>query len=157
MSETVLGKVIPLYRGNYSATQEYKINDIVYYNHCSYWHKKVESTTGVAPDNTQTWAPIVVGINSMSVNSDGTFHIVYTDGRVENIGADVISAITGYLESAEEYALRAEEAALSVENPVSYSPQPGKTEAQRAQARKNIGLGNFSVVDGAVNITYEEV
>lgn len=192
MSETSLGKIVPLYKGPYNAGTEYKINDVVYYDYGAYWHKKVESTTGVAPTDTTTWGPIAVGIKEMTVNSDGSFHLVYSDGRTVNIGADVISEITGYLEDAEDAADRAEAAALSVEYPVSYAQQSGKTEAQKtqartnigaaskealdelenkavvteaqtlteaqkAQARENIGLGHFSVVDGAVNITYEEV
>lgn len=147
MSETSLGKIVPLYKGPYNAGTEYKINDVVYYDYGAYWHKKAESTTGVAPTDTTTWGPIAVGIKSMTVNSDGSFHLVYSDGRTVNIGADVISEITGYLEDAEDAADRAEAAALSVEYPVSYAQQTGKTEAQKTQARTNIGAASKEALD----------
>ena len=50
------------------------------------------------------------------------------------------NAAAGSASAAEEAARRAEEAAESVENPVSYYPQTGRTDSEKAQARENIGV-----------------
>lgn len=38
MARTNLGRVVPLHKGDYSATIEYELNDIVSYNGSTYWH-----------------------------------------------------------------------------------------------------------------------
>ena len=51
-----LGRVTPIYRGNYSASATYELNDIVLYTDGNlYWHTLDVPTTGVPPTQSSTW------------------------------------------------------------------------------------------------------
>lgn len=53
-----LGRVIPLYRGDYGNSTEYEQNDIVRFNGGLYWHTSATKTTDVSPENTAVWGLI---------------------------------------------------------------------------------------------------
>lgn len=56
-----LGKIMPLYKGSYSASAEYEINDIVEYSSALYWHKSKTPSTGKSPEDEETWVEVVGG------------------------------------------------------------------------------------------------
>jgi len=53
-----LGRVIPLYRGDYGNSTEYEQNDIVRFNGGLYWHTSATKTTAVSPENSSVWGLI---------------------------------------------------------------------------------------------------
>ena len=56
MANRDMGRVTPIYQGNYSATTRYELNDIVMYTDgCIYWHVGTTATTGTAPTDTTVW------------------------------------------------------------------------------------------------------
>ena len=50
-----LGRVTPLYKGDYSASASYELNDVVLYNGNLYWHVQATATVGIAPTDTTVW------------------------------------------------------------------------------------------------------
>ena len=55
MATIDLGRVTPIYRGEYVAATTYELNDIVLYNGDLYWHVGKTPTTGTAPTDTAVW------------------------------------------------------------------------------------------------------
>jgi hypothetical protein len=50
-----LGRVTPLYKGDYSASASYELNDVVLYNGNLYWHVQATPTVGILPTDTTVW------------------------------------------------------------------------------------------------------
>lgn len=50
-----LGRVTPLYKGDYSASASYELNDVVLYNGNLYWHVQATATVGILPTDTTVW------------------------------------------------------------------------------------------------------
>jgi len=50
-----LGRVTPLYKGDYSASASYELNDVVLYNGNLYWHVQATATVGILPTDTTAW------------------------------------------------------------------------------------------------------
>jgi molecular chaperone DnaK (HSP70) len=50
-----LGRIAPLYKGDYNASTSYELNDVVHYNGNLYWHIQVKATIGVLPTDTNVW------------------------------------------------------------------------------------------------------
>lgn len=50
-----LGRVTPLYKGDYSATESYELNDVVLYDGNLYWHVQAAPTTGILPTDATVW------------------------------------------------------------------------------------------------------
>jgi len=50
-----LGRVTPLYKGDYSASTSYELNDVVLYNGNLYWHVQATATVGILPTDTTVW------------------------------------------------------------------------------------------------------
>ena len=50
-----LGRVTPLYKGDYSASASYELNDVVLYNGNLYWHIQATATVGILPTDTTVW------------------------------------------------------------------------------------------------------
>lgn len=50
-----IGRVIPLHKGEYSATTPYELNDCVSFQGSTYWHYKPEETIGVLPTDETVW------------------------------------------------------------------------------------------------------
>lgn len=50
-----LGRIAPLYKGDYEASASYELNDVVRYNGNLYWHIQVKATVGVLPTDTNVW------------------------------------------------------------------------------------------------------
>ena len=50
-----LGRVTPLYKGDYSASTSYELNDVVLYNGNLYWHIQATATVGILPTDTTVW------------------------------------------------------------------------------------------------------
>lgn len=50
-----IGRVIPLHKGEYSATTPYELNDCVSFQGSTYWHYKPEKTVGVLPTDETVW------------------------------------------------------------------------------------------------------
>lgn len=53
-----IGRVVPLFKGEYDATAVYDLNDIVTLGGVVYWHSAAQMTKGVAPTETATWAKV---------------------------------------------------------------------------------------------------
>lgn len=55
MGTTNLGRVVPINKGEYSASETYEQNHIVRFGTATYWHYGLQPTTGVAPTDTTVW------------------------------------------------------------------------------------------------------
>ena len=55
MASFDLGIVTPLYKGDYSASASYELNDVVLYNGNLYWHVQATATVGILPTDTTVW------------------------------------------------------------------------------------------------------
>lgn len=56
-----IGRVIPLHKGEYSATASYELNDCVSFHGSTYWHYKPEATVGILPTDETVWRLMVDG------------------------------------------------------------------------------------------------
>lgn len=76
------GRVVPLYKGDYSSTASYQILDVVLYNNSSYIAK--QTTTGNTPPTTQNfndyWQLIAKGIIDADI-SDATVEFMQAETR----------------------------------------------------------------------------
>ena len=60
MSEyAVIGRVVPLLRGEYSSGETYGINDVVQYEKSLYWHWGAADTLGTPPTDADAWRVIL--------------------------------------------------------------------------------------------------
>ncbi len=60
MATSDLGRIVPLWKGAYSAEETYELNDVVQYTDGStYWHHKEDATTGVNPTDETAWVKVV--------------------------------------------------------------------------------------------------
>ena len=50
-----LGRVTPIYKGDYSASTSYELNDVVLYSGNLYWHIQATATVGILPTDTTVW------------------------------------------------------------------------------------------------------
>ena len=88
MSEyAVIGKVVPLHKGEYQDGTAYGINDIVTYNRSTYWHHSATETTGVKPTDSSVWQ-VVINYQEMARQTDYT----QTDKTAANylVGKDAL-------------------------------------------------------------------
>ena len=118
---TTLGRVVPLFLGDYDDSATYRQNHIVRWNGALYWHTEREATTGIAPSDPSVWAfsakdgetgPQGVGVQSVeqtTVSSeDGGTNVVtvtltngevftfsFRNGRTGAQGAQGIQGVRG--------------------------------------------------------------
>jgi hypothetical protein len=59
--------MVPLFKGEYSATATYDLNDVVSYEGSVYWHTGATSTKGTVPTNTTSWTLCLLGHNPLTV------------------------------------------------------------------------------------------
>ena len=67
-----LGRVAPLYQGDYSAATEYVFLDVVKSGLLLYIHFGVSATTGTAVTDTTVWQPVVGGLAAVATSGDYT-------------------------------------------------------------------------------------
>ena len=102
----ILSQIIPTYKGNYSATTTYAVNDVVQYNDAVYYHVGTSETTGTAPTDTTVWKLILPGtavdttltqegvaadskaVGDIKADKDGYYENLSV-GRADNIISDV--------------------------------------------------------------------
>lgn len=136
MAYEQLGRVQPLYRGDYSATTGYELNDIVMYTGSVYWHKTDEITTGVAPTNTTVWAKIIdmsaaeeyIGQAETAAETAGS----YKDTAL-NAKNDAVTA-QGAAEDAQEAAETAQAAAETAQTAAETAQSDAEDSAEDAEA-----------------------
>lgn len=59
MATTVLGRVVPLHKGEYKADAQYELNHIVRYNGSTWWHWGKDATIGVTPAQGDVWTIVM--------------------------------------------------------------------------------------------------
>ena len=75
-----LGKLRFTYKGTYSGTTEYQLNDVVKSNNNLYVYINVAATTGTVVTNTSYWSVMVAGLIDPTSGTVGQF--VQTNGTV---------------------------------------------------------------------------
>lgn len=59
MGTTNLGRIVPINKGVYSASETYEQNHVVRFGTAAYWHYGLQPTTGVAPTDETVWRLVV--------------------------------------------------------------------------------------------------
>ena len=67
-----LGRVMPLYKGEYDPEQAYGQNDVVRLDGRVYWHTGREKTVGVPPTEEQVWH-LLLEAGAASARKDAKF------------------------------------------------------------------------------------
>lgn len=128
MAVTNLGRVVPLYKGTYSAAAQYTLNDIVAYSGKVYWHTGSTPTTGVAPTNTTVWT-LMVEPGALP----STANLIAGDGSGGSADSGLDPSLIAYAGAAQTL-----------------------TDGQKTQARTNIGAAaqaDISAVEQRVGKT----
>lgn len=159
-----LGRVTPIYRGNYSAAESYELNDIVLYTDgCLYWHTAEAPTTGVAPTVTAAWTLAFSGADVQAALAQ-----LVTQAQAAKTAAETAQGIAEAAQTGAESAQAAAENAQSSAENAQDAAEEAQGKAQDAQdaaetaqaiaetaAESMAGL-YLSVADGMLCITYEE-
>lgn len=128
-----LGRVTPLYKGGYSASTSYELNDVVLYEGNLYWHHKPTATVGVLPTDTTVWG-VVFTDEGLRAEIRG-----YADNAQESADS-ALSSKTVAAQSASQASASASQAALSAqtaqtaETGATASAQTASTKASEATA-----------------------
>ena len=104
-----LGRVTPLYKGDYSASASYELNDVVLYNGNLYWHIQATATVGILPTDTTVW--------KLAFSDDGVRAEIR--GYADNAQASADSALaskSAAATSASNASASASQAALSAQS-----------------------------------------
>lgn len=126
-----LGRVTPLYKGDYSASTSYELNDVVLYNGNLYWHVQATATVGILPTDTTVW--------KLAFADEGVRAEIR--GYADNAQASADSALaskTAAATSASQASASASQAALSAqtaqtaETGATASAQTASTKASEA-------------------------
>ena len=124
-----LGRVTPIYKGDYSASASYELNDVVLYNGNLYWHVKATATVGILPTDTTVW--------KLAFTDDGVREEIR--GYADNAYASADSALaskTAAAQSASQASASASQAALSAQ-----SAQTAQGLAETAQTAAETAQG----------------
>lgn len=81
-----IGKIVPVFTGDYSPSRVYEFNDLVRSNNIIYWHVERDSTVGVQPPAAGVWMKLLtsgggtggisdVQVNGTSITADGVANI----------------------------------------------------------------------------------
>lgn len=88
ITTTNLGRVVPLFKGEYNASSTYTKLDVVLYNGSSYI-LKVDSATGVSPTTSAYWQKIAEkGIQGDTGDQGPAGKIINADGTIQMLGVD---------------------------------------------------------------------
>ena len=128
-----LGRVTPLYKGDYSASASYELNDVVLYNGNLYWHVQAVATVGILPTDTTIW--------KLAFTDEGVRAEIrgYTD-NAQNSADSALASKSAAAQSASQASASASQAALSAqtaqtaETGATASAQTASTKASEATA-----------------------
>ena len=138
MARTNLGRVVPLHKGDYSATIEYELNDIVSYNGSTYWHFTHEKTTGILPTETSVWKLVIDMADAEQYIARAETAALQAEGSADDAQSAKTDAETAKAdaETAEQGAVSAKQDALaSEENARSYMTAAQTAKGQAESAR----------------------
>ena len=138
MARTNLGRVVPLHKGDYSATIEYELNDIVSYNGSTYWHFTHEKTTGILPTETSVWKLVIDMADAEQYIARAETAALQAEGYADDAQSAKTDAETAKAdaETAEQGAVSAKQDALaSEENARSYMTAAQTAKGQAESAR----------------------
>jgi hypothetical protein len=122
-----LGRVTPIYKGDYSASAPYELNDVVLYNGNLYWHVQSTPTVGILPTDTTVWKAAFDG-NGIRAEIRG-----YAD-NAQNSADSALESKSAAAQSASQASASASQAALSVQT--AQTAEAGATaSAQTATAK----------------------
>ena len=113
-----LGRVTPIYKGDYSASASYELNDVVLYNGNLYWHVKATATVGILPTDTTVWK------------------LAFADGGIR-------AEIRGYADDAQASAEAASASATSASTSAT-SAQSSATSASQSATQASTSATNAS-------------
>lgn len=99
MATTNLGRVVPLYRGEYDDRREYTLNDVVSFGGTVYWHVGKEPTINVPPDDESgsAWSIVIdptVVKESLPQQNVVVGTSVVSDGDEVSLVSDTVSLQT---------------------------------------------------------------
>lgn len=66
MAKTNLGRVVPVFLGEYQQGKTYEFNHIVSYHEASWWHVGKSPTVDVPPENGDTWALVTPPVSDLT-------------------------------------------------------------------------------------------
>ena len=150
MARTNLGRVVPLHKGDYSATIEYELNDIVSYNGSIYWHFTHEKTTGILPTETSVWKLVIDVADVEQYIARAETAALQAEGYADDAQSAKTDAETAKAdaETAEQGAVSAKQDALaSEENARSYMTAAQTAKGQAESARDLAIQANTDAVD----------
>ncbi len=142
-----VGRVVPLWRGLYSAETEYQLNHIVQHENGSvYWHKGKDATTGVNPTDENVWAKIVDAgeitkyVDTAETAKEGALEAqkraTSAQSAAETAAKTAETAKTA-AETAKADATTAKDAAQTSKESAELSARNAETSATAAEAAKN--------------------
>lgn len=91
MATIDLGRVTPIFHGDYDNTATYELNDIVLYDGLMYWHVSDTPTTGTLPTDTTVWT-LAVGYTLDDAPTPGSANPVKSGGIYDAIQAAATDA-----------------------------------------------------------------
>lgn len=131
MAQTIIGRVQPLFKGQYSNSVEYELNDVVTYNGSTYWHWTAEKTLDVPPTDETAWGKIV--------DASGAEPFVARAETAASNAENFSDSAEEYMTAAGEYAQTATEAKESAVESASQASESA-SQADTAQTASEAAM-----------------
>lgn len=169
MATIDLGRVTPIFHGNYDNSATYELNDIVLYNGALYWHVSDTPTTGILPTDATAWT-LAMAYSIDETPTQGSDNAVMSGGVYDAIEAakaegataeatalaafptDTASgSIATFADGADGVPVKSLEVQITPAQEGSGDPTPTNVRPIAAQTNATISVG---AVSGTADATY---